>query len=386
VHKNDIFIFRMIILKIHMNINTTWNTIIIYTQQQKQQNKNTNTTTTMKSLKRFTQTVKRTVNTSTQHKDNEYQVLMNLAAQQEKTLTSFDKHVGELVKHVQGEMQIVRNCANDYKLIYVNESSPSFEDLPLVKEMQTMVDKHESVHVNPFVTKCQSDIQQPIRDYLQELNEASKGAMIKQRHKKQLDYEYHRDKYNTLQSKTSSQPTQVEEAKRNYENAKHQFEDMDEQAKIQLRQVVVKRYTVFHPIMIDLFGKVMSEYYINLTQFGQLLQKLNTIQAPPDTMYTASYADDYSEEYSMPVVPPKPSPRSATALPPPPKNSVQIPHHLDVEWFYLDDQHNQLGPVGVADLQRLMKNGSLNVATYVCNSNMSNWEPVGQHEVFKYVQ
>jgi hypothetical protein len=352
----------------------------------------------MKQIKRFTQTVKRTVKSSTQHRDEEFQMLTNLATQQEKTLISFDKHVSDLVRHIQGEMEIARNCANDYKTIYMNQSNPTLEEFPVVRELQAAIEKHQHRYVTPFVEKCHKEIQQPIRSYLQELTEANKGQLTKQRHKKQLDYEYHRDKYTNLQSKPNSQPVQIEEAKRNYEQSKIAFEDVDEQAKVNLRQVVVKRYTVFHPVMTELYGEILSEYYTQMAQFGQLLAQIRHIEPPTDT--TEYYIEE--EEQHMPstqsytttttMYPPATtttSTRPNIPLPrpnnfPPPPTTV-LPKHLDVEWFYLDDQHNQIGPVQVAELKKLMRSGQVNIATYICNPNMSNWESIGQHELQKYL-
>lgn len=336
----------------------------------------------MKSIKRFTQTVKRTVNSNSQIKDNEYEVLMNLAAQQEKTLITFDKHAQELIKNVQAQITLAKNCCNDYKMIYQNDND--FTEPEVVQELTGIVGKLEARETNPFTERCQSEVIQPIRDYLHELQEASKGALIKQRHKKQLDLEYARDKYNSISAKTSAQPQQVEELKLAFERAKYAFDECDEQAKVHLREVVVKRYTVFHPVVTELFGELLAEYYIQLASYGQQMKKLKSMSAPAEPI-AASYADSSFD--AIPSQPKSLAPKPALpnkTLPPPPRADL-IPKHLDVEWFYLDAAHNQQGPVTVSVMKGLMRDGLIDNNSYICCEGMGTWATVGEHEVHKYL-
>lgn len=319
---------------------------------------------------------------------------------QEKTLSTFDKHVVEMIRGIESQMVLAKQIATDYKMVYTKESATSGasdDDLPLVAHLMPLIERYEREVVRPFVEKCNVRIQQPIRQYIHELHEA-KGPLIKQRQNKLLDFEMYRDKYNNACSSTKSTPQQIEEARVAFDNARSIFDEVDQQAKQMLRDVVIKRYTVFHPLVADLYGDILADYYEAMASLGQLLKKIRSIPAPETVMpepYNWKSDVDLNEEmypqYSevtttTTIVSKSTSPPNAARVTPPIPFGQRIPEHLNRDWYYLDANNDQKGPVRVPELKQKYKSKQINENTYIVTEGMSSWELLGNHELFNYVQ
>jgi len=324
------------------------------------------------------------------------------------------------MRHVEGEVALLRAMTHDYRMVYSKEgvAVPSTTDqFELVNVVLPQVERFERDQVKPFLEKCQSRIQQPIRQYLQELNETKVGHLAKNRQKRLLDFEMTRDKYNNAIAASSSTSAvnahaQEEAARLAFENARAAFDDADRQAKQFLRQVVMKRYTLFHPLVSELYGEILSEYYDTLASFGQMLRKVKSIPEPQVVMPEPySWGTDVEEEeeeyssYSTPTPsygapqasrPPMGGVRMTPALPnlppnpkaniPPLPNRAAIPERLNKDWYYLDANSDQKGPVKPTELKLKLKLGHVNTETYVVTEGMANWETLGNHELYKYIQ
>ncbi|MEI8285481.1 MAG: DUF4339 domain-containing protein [bacterium] len=46
-----------------------------------------------------------------------------------------------------------------------------------------------------------------------------------------------------------------------------------------------------------------------------------------------------------------------------------------MEWYYLDNQKQQVGPIDEADIKSLVANGTMKKTTLVWNENLENWLP-----------
>ena len=66
------------------------------------------------------------------------------------------------------------------------------------------------------------------------------------------------------------------------------------------------------------------------------------------------------------------------------KNNLQTPPKIDEKvneeenklWYYLDRDHQQMGPVSVIALRELWNRGELEMNQYVWSSGMDKWEKV----------
>jgi len=357
-----------------------------------------------KAIGRTTQKVKRTVRSQSAHKDPEFDMLMHSVNQQEKTLTQFDKHIVELTRSLEAQVTIARSMIHDYRMVYSKEgvtvsatSMSRDDDHELVNQLAPIVEKMDREVVRPFIDKCSTRVQQPIREYVAELSEAKTG-ITKTRHNKLLDYEMYRDKYNNASTNTKFTVQQVEEARMAFENARVAFDEIDQQVKHMLREVVVKRYTVFHPLVASLYGEMLAEYYESLASFGSLMRRIRSTRAPetvmPEPFRWGGDADFEPEPYpttssytsttttTTHVLPPNPT----RVTPPVPSFGGVVPPHLNKEWYFLDANNEQRGPVAVPDLKRLFRSGEVNTNTYIVTEGMGNWEILGAHELNKYVQ
>ncbi len=84
------------------------------------------------------------------------------------------------------------------------------------------------------------------------------------------------------------------------------------------------------------------------------------------------------EKPTMSVSNPDPLLRQQPPLPPP--SPAELKHQEEEEklWYYLDQQHQQMGPVSIVALRELWNTGRLNLNSYVWTNGMSQWEKVDQ--------
>lgn len=62
----------------------------------------------------------------------------------------------------------------------------------------------------------------------------------------------------------------------------------------------------------------------------------------------------------------------------PPKFLEEKKGQEDQLWFYLDENHQQMGPVSIIALRELWNRGSLDLNRYVWTEGMEKWEKVDQ--------
>jgi hypothetical protein len=78
----------------------------------------------------------------------------------------------------------------------------------------------------------------------------------------------------------------------------------------------------------------------------------------------------------------KPDEPTMTVSTPPPDRPIpppiipQISQEENQLWYYLDQQHEQKGPVSLVALRELWNTGRLELSTYVWSEGMVNWEIV----------
>lgn len=76
--------------------------------------------------------------------------------------------------------------------------------------------------------------------------------------------------------------------------------------------------------------------------------------------------------------PPKKSNRLSkqpTVKPPIPGADI-VPKKFDVDWYYLDSNVQQQGPVSFKELRQMFKNKQVTGETYVFGGDMSDWKQI----------
>ncbi|MBS0626147.1 MAG: DUF4339 domain-containing protein [Verrucomicrobia bacterium] len=68
----------------------------------------------------------------------------------------------------------------------------------------------------------------------------------------------------------------------------------------------------------------------------------------------------------------KPEPKPVPVKPPEPT----LAGPSDKFWYYLDPDHQQMGPLSLDALKRTWKEGKINDSTYVWHEDLSDWTPL----------
>jgi hypothetical protein len=64
------------------------------------------------------------------------------------------------------------------------------------------------------------------------------------------------------------------------------------------------------------------------------------------------------------------------------KESSQAPARL-VEWYYLDANRNQIGPISYSQLSKITHEGQIKADTLVWSQGMANWQRVDENQELK---
>lgn len=304
----------------------------------------------------------------------------------------------------------------------------------LAEHIETIANRMNEESLTPFAEKC-AQMQSQIKEYLKELKVMIKSKILKERHKRLLDYEMYERKYNALSKKpqnTSKEEVRFEEAQAQYEAARDKFEEVDKQAKQEIRQVIMKRYSILYPVLVNFYGSILAEYYADKSRFARKFMEVRTIQVPEPLPYEmcAINLQPPIQPYSMENAQSLPSvpctvPTSMDELPsnlyskqsilpaavnyqqppanypPPPSSCVRpkipsaenddslkanvkfngppVPSHLDVSWYYIDRTGKRVGPITFQELKKLKEVGEITLYSQVYNDEMPEWMRIENH-------
>lgn len=119
-----------------------------------------------------------------------------------------------------------------------------------------------------------------------------------------------------------------------------------------------------------LLGAIAPLILLFLPSLNGKDKELDSNQRGPSSMPT-SFPFDSKETHELPVIRP-------------------IFPEENKLWYYLDQNHNQYGPVSIIALKDLWKTGQLELNSYVWSEGMQNWEKVDNlpqlKEAFKHYQ
>ena len=78
---------------------------------------------------------------------------------------------------------------------------------------------------------------------------------------------------------------------------------------------------------------------------------------------------------TMTVSKPDPS-QEHLSMPPPTPEELKLQDEEEKLWYYLDQTHQQIGPVSIVALRALWNRGLLELKSYVWSNGMPQWEKV----------
>jgi hypothetical protein len=399
-----------------------------------------------KTFSRSTHKLKQSFGGKKKSGSTEYTLLLKTLKAQSKSLSSLDSHISSMIRNVQQQVTIVKSFAGDVNMVYMcGDPALDNREVYVSKSLTSIAERHEQEVVAPFVDNARA-LQHDIKQYLNEIVAVEKGSLLKQRANKLTDFEIQESKFSTISMKshaTSQAERAFEDARMNYETSKITFDQLDEQAKREMRQLILKRYTQLHDQLLEFFGEIVAEYHQNMAKLSKLYSEIKLIPAPEPFDHEvnsgiSSYADS-SPEYlderppysrgsfpSSSYSPNNPPPRTTSSPSmlrsgmrsswnanantssgtstgrsygalglPTSLDDVQVeetskiynspprnktPPHLNIDWYYVDDVTGEReGPISFHDMKQMKNKGQLTEFSYVFCDGMQDWTQICKH-------
>ncbi len=234
----------------------------------------------------------------------------------------------------------------------------------------------------------------------------AKFTGVKSAHQKRknklLEYEYHRDRVQKLSEKQGKNPMELPKAKEQMEKSKAEYEEADAHSKLCIQDILDERMEIYDPWVSMLFIEVADYSDAMAKVASKLKEPAKTLQAtggkriyhgPEDG--DEDFEDLVNQSSSTPSSDPyeyKPPTRTGTvvgnqhAAPPSsnlPKRSASVmvssfavPPEYNCEWYYLDTNVQQKGPVTFNVLRQKFKSGELNPSSHVFGADMADWKTI----------
>lgn len=282
--------------------------------------------------------------------DEEYNRLKLSFDNNEKLSANLNKHVAQLIENYHAMSTILHFIAEDVRDIY---AGTEFEEN--AKKFMAASQEIEKKCVIPFQEKATSAIVDPVKQYHSEF--APLRKLHDNRNKLKQEQEFYSQKVTTLASKQNNKnPLELPKAKEKLASAEEEFEKGDMMTKQEFTSIIEKRVDVYNPA------------------FNTLLESMSTFYSETSNICVPLQQAKISGDVAPVVAAPKKAPQ---ALPQAPSSksaaSVSVPEEFNSEWFYLDENVAQQGPITFAELKKKFKSGQFNGDSYVFGGEMADW-------------
>jgi len=322
-----------------------------------------------KHFNRSAQTIKRNIVPSGKRTDPDYDLLVKTINDQIKSLRLMNTHITQWLKMCSSQIVHLKVLAQDTRTVYSDptqkkktkkvtssseeggESSPEDllcqpRELKMAQMIQSIAEKQEQDVLKPFTEKC-TEIQAEIKQYLNDVKAMSRSNSLKVRHRRLLDYEMYEDRWNTVSArprKTTKEMAIHDDAKVLYMNAKEAFEEADNQAKREMREVILQRYNRLHSLLVKLYSEAMADYYDLMSTSARAFRQIGSVE-PLDPLSHELQQDAHSASLAYytiggfahylppPVMPSSQSSRSTIDVPEVSMSSDQTPYPIDDQSF-----------------------------------------------------
>ncbi|MDP1880156.1 MAG: DUF4339 domain-containing protein [Parachlamydiaceae bacterium] len=131
----------------------------------------------------------------------------------------------------------------------------------------------------------------------------------------------------------------------------------------------------FFFLLLVAFGTAYYAYRINRNPFlWFFIGALIGIFAPLVLYFVSVYSNDpkVENEEKSSAISTTPEP---LVIPPKPETAIGVLEENKL-WYYLDADHQQMGPISIIGLRELWNTGKLDLKSYVWSSGMKEWKRV----------
>lgn len=184
----------------------------------------------------------------------------------------------------------------------------------------------------------------------------------KSREKAVLEYDYYRDKVQSLSEKQSKDPLALPRAKEKLKQMKDDFEMVNNNAKTEMSEVLDRKESVYDSAIEQLFGSII-QFYEKVSKESATLKGYSS--EPRSGSSSSSFSSSQSGA-SKTLYPSRPSTTSSSRVPP----------EFDYDFFYLDAELERHGPLSFTALKQKYQTGELNADSYVFGGQMKDWTQI----------
>jgi uncharacterized membrane-anchored protein YhcB (DUF1043 family) len=303
--------------------------------------------------------------------DDEYKQMKVQCKKLEKSTRKFFAHSAELITHVAYATQQLNNMADDFETMYGIHDEGAKTQKNKFEEMAKEIEKNASA---PFQKMMNERVQTKIHEYNTRFDGFKK--MHQERRRLMLDYIYHRDKVSALMAKENiKNPDKLPNARQKLQVAEEAFNKSNDECKKIMRAVLDRKL----PVMEELIGDIK----ISLNTYSREMN--GVIMRHSSDVPLTDPSQSFFKSVFKPAERELPAPGAVTAgVTYNPTEVVffkskdaSIPSKYELDWYYLDLNMKQIGPVDFKELSNRYKTGRITDETHVFNATLVNWLKLG---------
>jgi hypothetical protein len=325
-------------------------------------------------LRRGTQTIKEKLGKSQTTVDEEYVAMYGQFDITHKTSKNFVKHVGQLIENFHAMSSTLHFLAEDFRDLYSHTNDETKKEASLL--LMSVAEELENKAVIPFQNQVTAHILDPANAYLARFPAAK--DLHKQRKKLLLEYDYYRDKVQSLSEKQSKNPLELPKVKEKMNQAKDDYEQINALTKNAITELLESKGPVYAPVVEQLIGNLIQ--YNDRT--SNTMNKLKKFGAEPLAGAAKSSEQVTANVGGSSSPAPVAQPRTQRMYPQASKEAP-VPPQFDCEWFYLDSNVEQQGPFTFKDMRQKFKSNAINAQTHVFGGELSDWKMISDVPDFK---
>ncbi len=198
------------------------------------------------------------------------------------------------------------------------------------------------------------------------------------------EYDYYRTKVKNLMEKQNKDPMKLPQNKDKMNKKKEELDAIQFEASSKMSEIVNEQPIVFAPLTNTTIASLLQ--YSN--KVFSTLNGISILQDPSGHASNIGTVNQYANvdlSYNAPTKPQPSAPRVQ-----PRSNSLHktepVPPKFNVEWFYLDSEMQQKGPLNFNNLKTKYKTKELNEQTFVFGAaEQTDWKTIGDYSELKRV-
>jgi len=311
-------------------------------------------------LNRAAQTVNEKLGKSETTIDENYDNMFRMFSSSESVANNFSKHSSTLIENFNTMTSLLTFVAEDMVSLYKDDADE--KKRRLCQEITEVAREIEELGVKRFQEQLLTHVVNPTNEYLEKFKEVKK--LCSKRNDALKEYDYFRNRVIKL-SETPNQkdPLKLPKEKEKMAAAKSDFDLTQTVAMERMHEIIQMKVLVFNNVTEQTIGNLIQ--YSD--QIKTSMDKLKHFGATP------------LEGSVSPIVSPKSPSKAATTAAPPmtvKSSAPALPAKFNCEWYYLDENVTQLGPVTFPQLKQKFKQGTINPKTHIFGADMADWATI----------